>query len=216
MAINDLALRIRRVATGDGEVLTDLSVYCPHRGESVALADCERCEFCEGVHYDESERRTFVRCRPNRPETRPAAVWTRRPRKVLPTAADLTPISAVMTADVVCVTPELSLDALIELLYERNFSGAPVVDADGRPIGVVSKTDLLREPPPANAIVGDVMMPLAFTVSENAPLSQAAALMVEEGVHRLPVVSAEGRVVGLLSSFDVMRWIARESGYGAK
>jgi CBS domain-containing protein len=216
MATDDLALRIRRVATGDGEVLTDLSVYCPRRRESVALAECERCEFCSGVHYDDSEHRTFVRCRPPRSELEPATVWTRRPRKVLPTAADLTPISAVMTADVVCVTPDLTLDALLAILLERNFSGAPVVDGEGRPIGVVSKTDLLREGQLPQTTVGDAMMPLVFTLAETAPLSQAAALMVEEGVHRLPVVSAEGRVVGLLSSFDVMRWIARESGYGPR
>jgi CBS domain-containing protein len=215
MSCDDPGLRIRRIASGDGEVLTSLSVYCPLRSESVPLEECERCSFCEGVHYDDGEGRAFIRCRPTRAASRPATVWTRRPRKAVPTAADLTPLSSVMTADVVCVTPDLGLTALTTLLVERGFSGAPVVDAEGRPLGVVSKTDLLREPLTSRGTVGDVMMPLAFTLPETASLSQAAALMVEEGVHRLPVVSSEGKVIGLLSSFDVMRWIARESGYGA-
>ena len=215
MLDRDLGLRIRRIASGDGEVRASLSVFCPLRSESIPLDDCERCPSCDGVYYDEGDHRPFVRCRPTLGEPRPAAVWTRQPRRAAPTAADSTPLSAVMTTDVVCVTRELGAAALSALLAERGFSGAPVVDAEGRPIGVVSRTDLLREPETLHATVGDIMMPIAFTLPETASLSQAAALMVEEGVHRLPVVSREGRVVGLVSSFDVMRWVARESGYGA-
>jgi hypothetical protein len=47
--------------------------------------------------------------------------------------------------DVVCVEPKVSVEALTALFVERGFSGAPVVDGHGKPIGVLSKTDLLRE-----------------------------------------------------------------------
>ncbi len=211
MSQDDLDLRIRRVANGAGEVYTDLTVSCPRRGRSVPLAECESCEHCAGVRYDQDQRRSVVRCS----WARPATLWTRRATKVVPAAADLVPVGRVMTGDVICVTPDYSLDALATLLAERGFSGAPVVDDEGRPIGVVSQTDLLREQLGPRETVADVMTPLAFTLPESAPLSQAAALMIEEGVHRLPIVSSEGRVVGVLTSFDVMRWLARESGYGA-
>lgn len=208
MEKGDLELRVRRVMNGAGEVYTDLTVHCPRRGHAVPLADCEVCEHGRGVGYDEAAKRPVVRC------LAPAALWSGAPKKILPTPADRTPIAQVMTGDVICVTADLGLDELTSLLIERGFSGAPVVDGLGRPIGVISKTDLLRaQLPPTSATVGDLMMPLAFTLPETAPLSQAAALMVEERVHRLPIVSHEGRVVGLLTAFDVLRWLARESGY---
>lgn len=59
--------------------------------------------------------------------------------------ADDTPVSATMTRHVVCVRPDLSIEALASLFVERGFSGVPVVDAAGFPLGVVSKTDLVRE-----------------------------------------------------------------------
>jgi CBS domain-containing protein len=140
-----------------------------------------------------------------------------------------------MTADVVCVSPDLGLEEVAELLLERNMGGAPVVSAEGFPIGVVSKTDLLRRireeeraaaageaararrPRGSNGPAGgpraaDVMMPVAFTLQETASLAQAAALMAYEGVHRIPVVSSQGRVVGLVSSLDVARWLAERDG----
>ncbi|MCK6544522.1 CBS domain-containing protein [Myxococcota bacterium] len=158
--------------------------------------------------------------------------------------ADQIPVSEVMTSDVVCVHPDLAIEVLIETMLDRGFSGAPVVDKEGRPVGIVSKTDLLRElhergdtheVDPARlrtksgrqfavrtgyhvselsrATVGDVMMPVAFTLSESAPISQAAALMSFEGVHRVPVVSMAGTVVGIVSSLDILRWLAEQSGY---
>jgi CBS domain-containing protein len=149
-----------------------------------------------------------------------------------------------MTGNVVCVRREVSIESLTALFLERDISGAPVVDDSGAPVGVVSKTDLVRErymngesvdaeplqvtqrrgltyplggkfhaEPVARATVADIMTPLAFTLHESTPLSQAAALMAYEGVHRVPVVSDDGRVVGVLSSLDVTRWLAEHHGY---
>lgn len=167
--------------------------------------------------------------------------------KGVPSLADRTPVADVMTTRVVSVHPNLGLEALCSLFVERNISGAPVIDATGHPIGIVSKTDLVRrfhenghmeaedatprietrrepewgiglergfhtEPVPQET-VADIMMPIAFTLSETASLSQAAALMAFEGVHRVPVVSEEGVVVGILSSLDILRWTAEQDGY---
>jgi CBS domain-containing protein len=144
------------------------------------------------------------------------------------------PVSAMMTASPLCVRADMSVESLARLLVERGISGAPVVDEAGRPIGVVSKSDLVRHsvdltPGPTertdesalaalgagfhldelvDASVGDIMMPIAFTVRATDSLSRAATLMGWEGVHRLPVVTDDGTVVGILSSLDVMRWLA--------
>ena len=148
-----------------------------------------------------------------------------------------------MTTDVVCVAPDLSVETLTLMMLERGFSGAPVVNAERKAIGVVSKTDILRrsvdgetyvaEPPriPVRAgvsydpgagfhveivpvaTVGEIMTSVAFTLSEQATIAEAAALMAFERTHRVPVVSRSGVVVGIVSSLDVLRWIAESEGY---
>lgn len=157
--------------------------------------------------------------------------------------AELTPVSEVMTKHVVCVPPDLGIEALTDLFLERGISGAPVVDASGRTLGVVSKTDVLRDyadrgetgevgkpevqaggiraqldrgmhvQETKDATVQDVMTPLAFTLTEDASIARASALMALEGVHRVPVVAKNGKVVGILSALDVLRWLAKTEGY---
>src|SRR4029079_18434500 len=81
-------------------------------------------------------KRTHTRMQmPVSPEARPARQ----------SIADRTPVSAIMTTDVICVQPDVSIESVTRLLLERGISGVPVVDADGVPVGLVSKTDLLRE-----------------------------------------------------------------------
>ena len=131
-------------------------------------------------------------------------------------AADLVPISEIMTRDVIAVRPELGIEALEELFLDRGISGAPVVDDSGKPIGVVSKTDLLQRretPGGGEAKVRDLMMQTAFCLVENESIAKAAALMAFEGVHRVPVVGTRGMVTGMLSPLDIMRWLARAHGY---
>lgn len=202
-----LALRRRLVLSGDGTSAVETIALCPRRGE-VPASECLVCDHFGGADDDDLERCAFVLCRVAPPANEDAF----EP----PTAGDRTPISAVMTTDVFCVREDVRIDALGALFLDNHISGVPVVDDEGFPIGVVSKTDLLRAcrtRGPCEPRVGDIMMPLAFTLYESAPLSQAAALMAFEGVHRLPVVSAAGTVVGIVTSLDIMRWLATHDGY---
>jgi CBS domain-containing protein len=138
----------------------------------------------------------------------------------LATLADSTPISALMSGQVYCVSEDVSLQALAALLTDGGLSSVPVVDEGGRPIGVVSQADLVRhhyesgapshEPP---STVADIMTDLSLTLNEGASVSQAAALMALESIPRVPVVDAMGQVVGNLSSLDVLYWLACETGY---
>lgn len=57
------------------------------------------------------------------------------------------------------------------------------------------------------------MVCISFMLAETVSLSRAAALMAYEQVHRLPVVSTERRVVGVISALDVAGWLARNDGY---
>jgi len=128
-------------------------------------------------------------------------------------------VADVMSRVVVCVRADLAGAALARLLVERGIGGAPVVDRDGRPVGVVSKTDVLRAVARGADLtrltVDDMMMPVAFVVDEDATLARAAALMATEGIHRIPVVNRAGAVVGIVTPLDVARWLAGEKTKGA-
>jgi CBS domain-containing protein len=116
-----------------------------------------------------------------------------------------------MTADVWCVGEDLDSEIATQLLLDRNIGGAPVVDSVGRPVGVISRTDLLRERNRSSR-VREIMTPMVFALPERATVAQAAALMAFERVHRLPVVSEDGRVVGVVSSIDLVAWLAPLDG----
>lgn len=248
-----IQVRIRGSARADGRLEQRLVVYCPEADGSRTIDECARCTNFESLSLDPRDRSSFLTCRggePARLESVPTERWSLAmpasslPKVSIPEPAARTPVSEVMTKNPITVSPEMSLEGLTMLFLERGLSGAPVVDASGECVGVISKTDLVRhihergatslEPVVfrsqeralelelgtgfhveriMTATVEDVMTPVTFSVQETTPLAQAAGLMVYEGVHRLPVLNDEGLVVGIVSSLDLLRWIAERAGY---
>jgi CBS domain-containing protein len=108
-------------------------------------------------------------------------------------------------------------DAIVTLA-DSHISAVPVVDAAGRMVGVVSSTDILtseaeacdcteRESLFENTSVSDIMTPRPLTVSPDAEVREAAQQMLYADIHRLFVVE-DGRVVGVISTSDIMRAVA--------
>lgn len=129
---------------------------------------------------------------------------------------DLIPVSEIMSRNVVVVKADLGIEDFEEILLKKGISGAPVVDALGKPIGIVSKTDLVHKKGTPNfegLKVKDIMMRTAYCLAENEPIARAAGLMAYEAIHRLPVVGSNGTVTGVISPLDIMRWLARQYGY---
>jgi CBS domain-containing protein len=93
-------------------------------------------------------------------------------------------------------------DALADLLA-LHITGGPVVDGEGRPLGVVSLRDLAR--PRAGDTAGEVMTKPATVVHLEASIAEAGRLLAETGYHRLVAVAEDGRAVGLVSALDVVR-----------
>jgi CBS domain-containing protein len=137
----------------------------------------------------------------------------------------------VMTKDVAAVRPDDALRDVAMLLVGRRISGLPVVDADRRVLGVVSEADLVQKEAGAPArpkgilgwldvesgeirakvaarTAGEAMTAPAITIDADAPIAEAAALMVEEGVKRLPVVDGD-TLVGIVSRADLVRAFLR-------
>jgi CBS domain-containing protein len=140
-------------------------------------------------------------------------------------------VSDVMTREVVTVDEETPLKDVAQLLLEHDISGVPVV-YDGRVVGVVSETDILykerglegqaRGPiawlldaPEAELLrklgartAGEAMTSPPVTIRPTRRLAQAAAMMLEHRVNRLPVVDGD-RLVGLVTRSDMVRAFAR-------
>jgi CBS-domain-containing membrane protein len=133
--------------------------------------------------------------------------------------AEATSVSEVMVTEVVCLSMDTSIDAVVDLFLDKDLAQAPVVDAAWRPLGMVSKNDLLRlfdaqerGLVSAQARVSQVVVPSVISIHPNASLSVAAAIMANEGVHALPIVAPGGEVVGVVSTLDVIRWLAKKTG----
>jgi len=125
------------------------------------------------------------------------------------------PIACIMARKVVCARPEMDASEARRRMLERGVSGLPVVDAWGRAIGVISKTDLVAHEVTADeghVRVRDIMMPLVFALSPDASIARAAALMAYEGVHRVVVVDDSGHLLGVVTSLDVARWLGESAG----
>jgi len=136
-----------------------------------------------------------------------------------PTIADTVPVSWIMSRDVVCARADLEVDAIVDLLVRSHIGCLPIVDHDGVPIGMVTKADLVeqllasREAPGSGPLSAThVMMPLAFTLDEHATVAHAAAMMCLEGIHHVPIVAESGSLIGVVSTYDVVHWLAANDG----
>jgi CBS domain-containing protein len=136
-------------------------------------------------------------------------------------------IEAIMTREVLSVRPETSLKEVARLLSENHISGLPVCDADGVVIGVISEADILRklEGIPADvggrfawffrrldgeldrvtaSTAGEAMTAPALTGRPAQHVSDAARVMIEHRINRLPVVLG-GQLVGIVTRADLVR-----------
>lgn len=144
----------------------------------------------------------------------------------VPTIADLVPAFRIMSREVICARDDLDVTALMDLMMRCHIGCVPVVDERGRPIGMVTKSDVVeqqlasRTPQDVAAVatvadvvtVADVMMPLAITLDERATIAHAAAMMSIEDVHHVPIVADSGALIGIISTMDIVRWLAANDG----
>jgi CBS domain-containing protein len=135
-------------------------------------------------------------------------------RRAIPrmrTVADAIPVTEIMARDLVCARPDISAKALTDLLVKHHIGCIPIVDDAGRPMGIVTKLDLVERPEAITA--ADVMMPLAITLNQHATIAHAAAVMGLEDFHHVMVVGSDHLLIGVVSTMDIARWLARNDGF---
>ncbi len=141
-----------------------------------------------------------------------------------------TKVRDVMTKRVVVVQQAAPFKEILRLLHDHRVSALPVLDEDGRAVGMVSEADLLlkeefppSEPAPllefhhrrhdraraAGTVAAEVMSAPVITVGPEASLGEAARIMHEHRIKRLPVVDENGRVLGIVSRRDLLRVFLR-------
>ena len=147
-------------------------------------------------------------------------------------------VAEVMTREPITVKAETPLREAIKILAEKGISGLPVVDDAGHLIGIISETDLMWQQagvtPPAYFVifdsviylknpveyerelhkalgqtVGEVMNEKPITISPDKPLREAAKIMRDRKIHRLPVVDDSEQIIGILSLSDIIRDMAQ-------
>ncbi len=149
-------------------------------------------------------------------------------------------VAEVMTPNPITVEPQTALNEAIKIMAEKKISGLPVVNGEGNLIGVLSETDLMWqetgiEPAPYIMIldsiiylqnparhekeihkalgqtVGEVMSDNPISISPEKSLREAARLMHDKKIRRLPAIDSEGKVVGILTRGDIIRTMAEEN-----
>lgn len=139
----------------------------------------------------------------------------------------------IMTRKLVTVSPEMDVSELASLFWEKRISGAPVVDDDGKLLGIVTESDLIDQGkkvhiPTIMSIldsmiflenpakldkeirkmtgtkVKDIYSPDPVTVSEDTPMDELATIMADRKLHTLPVVTG-GKLVGVIGKLDIIR-----------
>lgn len=121
---------------------------------------------------------------------------------------DTVPITSIMTRATIATRGDATVESLITLMTENHVGCVPIVDDQRRPIGIVTKLDLIECRSDARATAREVMMPLAMSLPADATVARAAALLTAESFHHLLVVDTNRVLLGIVSTFDVTRWVA--------
>ncbi|MCX5409201.1 CBS domain-containing protein [Streptomyces sp. NBC_00335] len=115
-------------------------------------------------------------------------------------------VGFLMTDEVVSVLGGTQCADVAALLVEHDIGGVPVVDADERVLGVISRSDLLTQD---RLTAQDLMTAPAVTVHAEQTVTEAARLITRRGVTRLPVIDDEDRLVGIVTRRDLLRVFLR-------
>ncbi len=149
-------------------------------------------------------------------------------------------VADAMTTNPTTVEPDTALKEAITIMAEQKISGLPVLNKEGKLVGVISETDLmwqetgielplyinildsliyLRNPAryeqeihkALGQTVGEVMSDKPISISPNSSLREAARIMHEKKIRRLPAIDDSGKLVGIITRGDIVKFMASET-----
>ena len=150
--------------------------------------------------------------------------------------ADMKTAQDIMTRNVISVTTQTTIKEFAQILISNNISGAPVLGQDEELIGIATESDLIfqnkkfKVPPVitildsflfldnpdkmeqelkkiAGATVIDIFTEDIISIKPDTPLDEIATIMTEKKIHTLPVLSENGKMVGVVGKKDIIRTI---------
>ncbi len=116
-----------------------------------------------------------------------------------------TKIADLMTEKVMTTTPHQSVGHVGEVMQSHSVHCMPVVDTEGVPVGIVTSTDVLQATNMGQP-VSRIMTENVYTVPKYGDVSLAARIMRNHGIHHV-LVTHEGQLIGLISSFDLLQLV---------
>lgn len=129
-----------------------------------------------------------------------------------------------MTKDVVTATPDTTLPEAHRLMTEHKIRRLPIIDRNGRLVGIVTRGDIRgAEPSAATSLsiwelnyllarlkIAEIMTADPVTIRPEATIQEAAQLMMDKKISGLPVLGRNGQVVGIITESDIFRLIVTE------
>ena len=147
-------------------------------------------------------------------------------------------VKEIMAKDVTSIKSSDNAKEALMLLFKMQISGLPVIDAQGKLVGMFTEKDILSQILPSylekvgrfvyeenpksiknrfqdltNLPVSQLMRRGVITINEEASLCEVARLMLTQKVRRTPVLDKEKRVVGIVAREDIVKAYAKEAGW---
>lgn len=147
-------------------------------------------------------------------------------------------VREIMSKDITSIKPaDNALESLV-LLFKMQISGLPVIDEQGKLVGMFTEKDVLKHALPSyieqvgrftyeenpksikkkfmeleNFKVSQLMRKEVITVNEDAAVCEVARMMLTQKIRRIPVLNKEKTVVGIIAREDIIKFYAQESGW---
>ena len=115
----------------------------------------------------------------------------------------------IMTPHVISLPADGRVENAVWSLNANQISGAPVRDAEGKVLGVLSKSDLVdslrHRPVDGETPITEAMTPEVWSIHPDSAASAAVELMVDKHIHRLVVMETTDEIIGIVTSMDILR-----------
>lgn len=144
-------------------------------------------------------------------------------------------VKEVMTKNVISISPDINLKEAMEILFENRISGLPVIDKEGKLLGMFTEKEILKIALPSywdevgrfiyyedpkvikkkmaelkDHRVYQIMRRDVVCVDEDTALCEAARIMLTQKIRRIPVLDKEKKVIGIVAREDIVRAFAHE------